>query len=61
MRQHSNRAIRQWWAEARIDELDEALLGWMAAVELQPVEPQLGIVEVVERRVCDLLVIVRAA
>jgi hypothetical protein len=45
MRQFTNRIVRQWRPVARIDEMDEALPIRLSFVELQPVEPELGIIE----------------
>jgi hypothetical protein len=43
-------AIRQWWAEVRIDKLQKLLPRGTATIEFHAVEPKLGAVEQVERR-----------
>jgi hypothetical protein len=60
MCEFADRTVSQRWPEARVDELDEALLGGLAVVEFQPVEPKLRIVEEVECSVGDLLIVGRA-
>jgi hypothetical protein len=56
VRQLVDWAVCQRWAEARVDKLNEALLGGVAVVELQPMGPQLGVIEEVEHCVHDPLV-----
>jgi hypothetical protein len=55
--QLTDQTIRQWWSEEGVDELDKLLPGGVAVVELQLVEPHLGIVEEIEHCVCNLLFI----
>jgi hypothetical protein len=57
----ADRAVRQRWPEARVDELDEALPIGLATVELPLVEPELSVLQEVEHCVGDLLVLWRAA
>jgi hypothetical protein len=53
--------VHEWRPEADLDELDEAGPVGRAIVELQTVVPQLGVVEEMQRRVLDPLVLRRAA